>query len=200
MLLWPYVPCIQLGTCPVDRQRLWNLGWVCRSSARGSMPWWRASPWSWLCTTSGADWSLSWWSDFFNQCRPPPALQRILRWRLQQRLRPPRNPPPLGRCTLSIWPCGTIRTGLAHAPWFCPWFFGWGAQYFWCAISRGLVSGGKTHFGLGENEREETVLAPPFSGCEMARKVRKLFDEVSNGVEGGLPHNCVERDCFHTPP
>ena len=32
-----------------------------------------------------------------------------------------------------------------------------------------LDSGGETHFGLSEHEREETVLASPFSGSKRAR-------------------------------
>ena len=55
-------------------------------------------------------------------------------------------------------------------------------------------------FGLGEYKREETVLAPPFGGREMAREFRKMADKVSNGVEGGLSHYCVEWDCFHPSP
>ena len=43
-----------------------------------------------------------------------------------------------------------------------------------------LDSGGKTHFGLGEHDREETVLASSFGGNKMARKCHKLVDEVSN--------------------
>ena len=59
---------------------------------------------------------------------------------------------------------------------------------------------GETHFGLSEHEQEETVLASPFGGIEMARKCRKLVDEVSNGVEGGLYHYFVKWDYFHTSP
>ena len=55
-----------------------------------------------------------------------------------------------------------------------------------------LVPGGKTHFGLSDNKRKETVLAPPSVCIEMYHKVRELVDEVSNGVEGGLYHNCVD--------
>ena len=50
-----------------------------------------------------------------------------------------------------------------------------------------MVSGGKTHFGIGEYEREETVLAPLFGDCEMAREYCELLNKVSNGVEGGIP-------------
>ena len=32
-----------------------------------------------------------------------------------------------------------------------------------------LDPGGETHFGLSEHEREETVLASPFSGSKRAR-------------------------------
>ena len=56
------------------------------------------------------------------------------------------------------------------------------------------VSVGETHLRLGEHKREETVLVPPFGGCEMARKGRELLDEVSNGVGGGMPRNCVDWD------
>ena len=56
-----------------------------------------------------------------------------------------------------------------------------------------LVSVDETHFGLGAQEREVTVLSSPFGGGKIACEGRELFDEVSNGVEGGLPHNCVER-------
>ena len=63
-----------------------------------------------------------------------------------------------------------------------------------------LDPGGETHFGLGEHKREETVLSSPFDGSKMARKCRKLVNKVSNGVEGGLSHHCVEWDCFHPSP
>ena len=63
-----------------------------------------------------------------------------------------------------------------------------------------LYPGSKTHFGLGEHERKENVLASPFGGRKMARKCHDLVAEVSNGVEVGLSHNCVEWDCFHTSP
>ena len=63
-----------------------------------------------------------------------------------------------------------------------------------------MVSGGKTHFGIGEYEREETVLAPLFDDCEMAREYCELLNKVSNGVEGGIPHYCVNQECFHPPP
>ena len=63
-----------------------------------------------------------------------------------------------------------------------------------------LDPGSETHFGPGEHESEETVLASPFGGSEMARKCRKPVDEVSNGVDGGISHDCVEWDCFHTFP
>ena len=43
-----------------------------------------------------------------------------------------------------------------------------------------LDLGGEMHFGLGENKREETVLASLFGGNEMARKLRGLVDKVSN--------------------
>ena len=63
-----------------------------------------------------------------------------------------------------------------------------------------VVSGSETHFGLGEHNWEETVLAPPFGGFEMACKGRELLNEVLNGVEGGMPQDCVEWDLFHPPP
>ena len=63
-----------------------------------------------------------------------------------------------------------------------------------------LDPGGKTHFGLGDHKREETVLASPFVGSKMAREFRELVDEVLNGVEGGLSHKCVKWDCLHPPP
>ena len=63
-----------------------------------------------------------------------------------------------------------------------------------------LDPGGKTHFGLGENEREETMLASPFCGSKMARKCRELVGEVPNVVEGGLLQYCVEWECFHLSP
>ena len=52
--------------------------------------------------------------------------------------------------------------------------------------------GGEMHFGLGEQELEGTVLASPFGGSKMARKYCKLVDKVSNRVQGGMSHNCVE--------
>ena len=60
-----------------------------------------------------------------------------------------------------------------------------------------LDPGGKTHFGIGEHEQEETVLSSPFGGIEMACKCRDLFDEVLNGVEGGLSYDCFRWDFFH---
>ena len=45
-----------------------------------------------------------------------------------------------------------------------------------------MVSGGETYSGLGEHEREEIVLAPPFGSCEISRKGRKLIDKVPNRV------------------
>ena len=63
-----------------------------------------------------------------------------------------------------------------------------------------LIPGGETNFGLGEPERKETVLAPPFRCSEMAREGRDLVNKVSNGVEGGLSHSFVEQDCFHPSP
>ena len=63
-----------------------------------------------------------------------------------------------------------------------------------------FIPGGETNFGLGEPERKETVLAPPFRCSEMAREGRDLVDKVSNGVEGGLSHSFVEQDCFHPSP
>ena len=62
-----------------------------------------------------------------------------------------------------------------------------------------LVSGSETHFGLDDHEWEETMPASPFSGCKLANRGCKMSDEVSNKVEGGLPHNCIEWDCFHPP-
>ena len=63
-----------------------------------------------------------------------------------------------------------------------------------------VVPDGETHFGLAEDEQEETVLATPFGGCKMARKGCKFLDEVSHGVEGGLNHDCFDRDGFHPTP
>ena len=63
-----------------------------------------------------------------------------------------------------------------------------------------LDTGGETYFGLGEQEREETVLSPPFDGRKMAHECRKLVNEVSNRVEGGLSHDFVKWDCFHPSP
>ena len=63
-----------------------------------------------------------------------------------------------------------------------------------------LVYVGETNFGLGENEQEETVLAPPIGCIEMAREGCKLVNKVSNRVEVGIYHDCVERDYFHPSP
>ena len=60
-----------------------------------------------------------------------------------------------------------------------------------------VVTGSETHFGLAEDEREETVLFTPFGCCEMAHEDRKLIEEVSQIVESGLPHHCIERDGLH---
>ena len=60
-----------------------------------------------------------------------------------------------------------------------------------------LDPGGETYFGLGEHERKETLLASPFGGIKMARKCQELVDEVSNGVEVRLSHDCVKWDYFH---
>ena len=62
-----------------------------------------------------------------------------------------------------------------------------------------VVPGGESHFSLSEDEREETVLATPFGCCKMAHEGRNMLDDVSHGVEGGLPYNCVEQDGFHPP-
>ena len=62
-----------------------------------------------------------------------------------------------------------------------------------------VVLGGKSHFGLAEDERLGLVLLTPFSCREMARKGRELFKKLSYGVDGGLPHNCFEQDGFHPP-
>ena len=61
----------------------------------------------------------------------------------------------------------------------------------------GVVPGGETHFGLAEDEHEETMLATRFGGCEMAFEDRNLIGEVSHGVEGGSYHDLVKRDGFH---
>ena len=61
-----------------------------------------------------------------------------------------------------------------------------------------LDPGGKTHLDLGDHEREETVPASPFGGSEIARECRELVDKVSNRVEGGLSHDCVKWDYFHS--
>ena len=42
-----------------------------------------------------------------------------------------------------------------------------------------LPPGDETHFGLAEDEQEETALANLFGGCKMARKVSKLLRAVS---------------------
>ena len=63
-----------------------------------------------------------------------------------------------------------------------------------------LDPGGEKYFGLGENELEKNVLASPFGGSKMARKYCKLVDKVSNRVQGGMSHNCVEWGCFHPSP
>ena len=47
---------------------------------------------------------------------------------------------------------------------------------------------------------KKTVLASPFGGSEMSRECRELVDEVLNGVLGGLSHDCVYWDLFHTSP
>ena len=54
-----------------------------------------------------------------------------------------------------------------------------------------LDSGGKTHFGLGEHKREETVIFAPFGGSKIAHKCHELVGEMSNGFEGGMSHYCV---------
>ena len=59
------------------------------------------------------------------------------------------------------------------------------------------VTGGRSHFGLTEDNREEPVLTIPFGCREMNRKCCELLGKVSHGVEGGLPDNCVKRDGFH---
>ena len=56
------------------------------------------------------------------------------------------------------------------------------------------------HFGLGEHEQEEIVLASPFGGRKMARECRDLVDKVSNGVEGGLYHYFVKWKCLRPSP
>ena len=56
------------------------------------------------------------------------------------------------------------------------------------------------HFGLGEHEQEEIVLASPFGGSKMARECRDLVDKVSNGVEGGLYHYFVKWGCLRPSP
>ena len=62
-----------------------------------------------------------------------------------------------------------------------------------------VVPGGKSHFGLDEDEREEPALPTPFGCCKMARKGLELLDEVLHGVEGWLPYNCFEQYRFHPP-
>ena len=57
-----------------------------------------------------------------------------------------------------------------------------------------LVPGGETHFGLSENEREETMLVPLFGCSKMDCDGLDLVDLVLNGVEGELSHNCIEPD------
>ena len=62
-----------------------------------------------------------------------------------------------------------------------------------------VVLGGETIFGHDEDEREETMLVTPFGCCKMACEGREILNKVSHGVDGGLPHNYVERDGFHLP-
>ena len=60
-----------------------------------------------------------------------------------------------------------------------------------------VVPGNESHFGLTEDEREEPVLPTPFSCHKMAHEGCELLNEVSPGVECGLPHDSVEQDGFH---
>ena len=57
--------------------------------------------------------------------------------------------------------------------------------------------GGRSHFGLAEDKREEPVLPTPFGCREMARKCCELLDKVFHGVEGGFLDNGVKGDGFH---
>ena len=60
-----------------------------------------------------------------------------------------------------------------------------------------VVTGGRYHLGLSEDERRGPMLPTPFGCHKMACKCCELLDEVSHGVESGLPNNGVERDSFH---
>ena len=43
------------------------------------------------------------------------------------------------------------------------------------------------------------MLPTPFGYPKMVREGRKLLNEVSRGVEGGLPHDYVKWDGSHIP-
>ena len=73
-------------------------------------------------------------------------------------------------------------------------------RLFDAPVFKVLDPGSETHFDLSEHKREETMLASPFGGSEMDRECHELVNEVSNGVEGGLYHHCVDWDCFHPSP
>ena len=59
------------------------------------------------------------------------------------------------------------------------------------------ITGGRSHFGLAEDEREEPMLSTSFGCREIPHKCSELLDEVLYGVEGGLHNNGVKRDGFH---
>ena len=54
-----------------------------------------------------------------------------------------------------------------------------------------VVPGGKSHFFLAKDEREELLLPTPFGCREMERDFCELLNKVSHRVEGGFPDNIV---------
>ena len=87
-------------------------------------------------------------------------------------------------CIPATRPSGPLGVGRYHAPWCCPWFFGWGARDWQNLAVEVVVPGSESHFGLTEDERKEPMLPTTFG--------RKMLDEVSHRVECGLPHNSVK--------
>ena len=60
-----------------------------------------------------------------------------------------------------------------------------------------VILGCRSHLGLAEANREETVLPTPLGCCEMTCKCCELLEKVSHGVEGGFLENGVKRDSLH---
>ena len=58
----------------------------------------------------------------------------------------------------------------------------------------------ETLFGLDDHKQEETVIASRFGGSEMTCECRELVDKLSNKVEGGMSHDCVDWDFFRPSP